>query len=87
MHVRSHTGRSGVNTHNDELGPNQRYENCESCGGESIHEVSVEFTASGGADAKTHGNAPFRVARCLSCKNERRQRVGSMKQSETSETR
>lgn len=83
LHTGSHTGRSGVDTRNSNLGQNERYEHCESCDGECIHNISIEFTTNDTDNTKTHGKAPFRVARCLTCKTETKQRVGSMSQSET----
>lgn len=80
-HKRSHTGRLAVNTGNTELGPNERYENCEACDDLTIHDVSVEFTSTGSGGAKTHGKAPFRVTQCLTCETTSKLRVGSMKQS------
>ena len=76
---RSHTGRLDINT-TSEVGQNERWEECEACDDLRIHDVSVEFTATASSGAKTHGKAPFRVARCLTCGHEDKQRVGSMKQ-------
>jgi len=80
-HKRSHTGRSVANAANSELGQNERYEGCDSCDDSTIHEVTVEFTSTGSGSAKTHGKAPFRVTKCLTCETTSKLRVGSMKQS------
>ncbi|CDK38271.1 hypothetical protein BN903_471 [Halorubrum sp. AJ67] len=72
-----------MNTGNSELGQNERYEECDSCNDLTIHEITVEFTSTGSGDPKTHGKAPFRVTRCLTCETTTKLRVGSMKQAGT----